>query len=159
MRPLPLPENMAGKLWLHSMPGRLESWSAFCDDARRRQLDLIVCLNPLDEVSSVSPPYRTAIDTGTLPCRWLLVPMRNFGVAADLCVFSEHIAQIIGELQQGRSVMLHCAAGIGRTGTVAACVLKQLGMSRSDALQRVRDAGSNPESAAQSGLLNHFGVP
>ena len=50
----------------------------------------------------------------------------------------------------------HCAAGIGRTGTVAACVLKQLGLGSEQALQQVRDAGSNPQSALQSGWIERF---
>ena len=56
----------------------------------------------------------------------------------------------------GDAVMLHCAAGIGRTGTAAACLLKRLGLSSSEAIQRVRDAGSNPENALQSGLVDRF---
>jgi protein-tyrosine phosphatase len=56
----------------------------------------------------------------------------------------------------GQNVLLHCAAGIGRTGTAAACVLKRLGLPVDEALQRVREAGSNPETAVQSGLVNWF---
>jgi protein-tyrosine phosphatase len=51
---------------------------------------------------------------------------------------------------------LHCAAGIGRTGSTAACVLKALGLSTGEALQRVLDAGSNPQNAQQSGLVDWF---
>jgi protein-tyrosine phosphatase len=56
----------------------------------------------------------------------------------------------------GGIVLLHCAAGIGRTGTTAACLLKRLGAPTAVALQRVRDAGSNPESALQQGLIDRF---
>ena len=59
-------------------------------------------------------------------------------------------------LRRGESVLLHCAAGIGRTGTAAACVLKALGLPAQHALQRVRDAGSNPQNAEQSGLVAWF---
>ena len=59
-------------------------------------------------------------------------------------------------LRAGDAVMLHCAAGMGRTGAAAACVLKQLGLPEDEALQRIRDAGSNPENAVQSGLVNWF---
>ena len=56
----------------------------------------------------------------------------------------------------GQQVLLHCAAGIGRTGTVAACVLKHLGLPAALALARVRAAGSNPQSALQSGWIDQF---
>ncbi len=59
-------------------------------------------------------------------------------------------------LERGDAVLLHCAAGMGRTGSTAACVLKALGLHRDDALQRVRDAGSNPQNAQQSGLVDWF---
>ena len=48
------------------------------------------------------------------------------------------------------------AAGLGRTGTVAACVLKTLGLDTPQALQHVRDAGSNQQNAEQSGLVDWF---
>ena len=55
------------------------------------------------------------------------------------------------------------ARGIGRrqkdcirTGTAAACLLKHLGLPRDEALQAVRAAGSNPENAEQSGLVDLF---
>jgi protein-tyrosine phosphatase len=63
---------------------------------------------------------------------------------------------VADDLRAGESVLLHCAAGIGRTGTAAACVLKSLGLTRDEALERVRAAGSDPQSAAQSGLIDAF---
>jgi hypothetical protein len=35
-------------------------------------------------------------------------------------------------------------------------VLKQLGLPRDEALSRIRNAGSNPENAEQSGLVDLF---
>ncbi len=82
--------------------------------------------------------------------------MRNFGLAAQAEQFRPVIDAVADELLRGESVLLHCAAGMGRTGTVAACLLKRLGLDRAEALERVRAAGSNPESAAQSGLIDVF---
>ena len=77
-------------------------------------------------------------------------------LAEQFHAFKPAVEQVARELQGGASVLLHCAAGIGRTGTMAACVLKQLGVPREEALWRVRDAGSSPESAVQSGLVDEF---
>lgn len=155
-RPLALPPETKGRLWLSAMPGRHTPWPAFLDDARRAQLDIVVCLNPLDEVAYVSPAYYSAITASELPCRWMHLPMRNFALAEQFHAFKPAVEQIARELQGGASVLLHCAAGIGRTGTVAACVLKQLGLPKEEALWRVRDAGSSPESAVQTGLVDEF---
>ena len=155
-RPVLLPVNATGQLWLQSMPGRLESWGSFLDEARLRQLNLVVCLNPLDEVAQLSPSYHKAIAEGRLPFRWQHLPMRDFGLGADPVAFRQGIEQIAHSLVLGQHVLLHCAAGIGRTGTVAACTLKQLGVPRQEALQQVRAAGSNPQSAVQSGWIDQF---
>jgi predicted protein tyrosine phosphatase len=43
-------------------------------------------------------------------------------------------------LQQGGRVFIHCYAGLGRTGTVAALILMQYGTSARDAIRQVREA-------------------
>ncbi len=156
MRQVSLDDVAPGELWLGSMPGRFERWAEFVAEARRRRLALLVCLAPPEEVCSLSPPYWQAIGEGSLDPRWLNLPMQNFGLPPDLPAFRDGIAQAAERLLAGESVMLHCAAGIGRTGTAAACLLKRLGLSTEEAMQRVRDAGSNPETALQSGLVDQF---
>ncbi len=155
-RPVPLPPPASGALWLHAMPGRLEPWPAFLAEAQRVQLSLLVCLTPRHELASLSPAYDEALRRGTLPMRWQHLPMRDLGLAANLAVFRKGIEQIAQAVAGGEVVLLHCAAGIGRTGTAAACLLKRLGLPREQALQRVRAAGASPESAAQSGLVDSF---
>lgn len=155
-RRLPLPLDVRGTLWLHSMPGRMESWDRFLNELRRSKLSLVMCLNPLDEIAQLSPDYYKAITLGRLPFRWLHLPMRDMGLASDATSFASGVAQLSQSLRLGDHALLHCAAGIGRTGSVAACVLKSLGLGSAEALQQVRNAGSNPESLAQSGLIDRF---
>lgn len=143
-------------LWLGSMPGRFEAWTAFQNHARAQGLSLVVCLTPRSEMAELSPAYHQAVGQGDLPFRWLNLPMRNFGLPEDVPHFRREVQEIARALRRGDSVMLHCAAGIGRTGSTAACVLKALGLATPEALQRVREAGSNPENALQSGLVDRF---
>jgi hypothetical protein len=156
LRRVELPPDVPGQLWLGAMPGRFEAWPAFEIQAERNRLGLVVCLTPRAELSELSPDYHAAVVAGRLSFRWQLAPMRNFGLPEDPAAFRRDIQAVAGALRQGDSVMLHCAAGMGRTGTAAACVLKALGLEAADALQRVRDAGSNPQNAEQSGLVDWF---
>lgn len=156
MRPLALPTNSRGRVWLHAMPGRGETWVSFLSSARRADIDQVVCLTPLHEVAGLSPAYHGAIREGELPFGWMHLPMRNFGLALHADEFQAGLERVADRVRSGDDVLLHCAAGIGRTGTAAACLLKSLGLSAEEALQRVRAAGSDPESALQSGLIHRF---
>jgi hypothetical protein len=156
LRPVSLPKEVPGSLWLASMPGRFEPWSAFEAQAQRAHLDLVVCLTPRSELAELSPHYHRAVVQGSLPFRWLNLPMPNFGVPQDGAAFRHQVGEIAGALRAGDSVMLHCAAGMGRTGSTAACVLKALGLPTDEALRLVREAGSNPQNAQQSGLVDWF---
>jgi protein-tyrosine phosphatase len=138
------------------MPGRFQPWSTFMVDAQRSDLALVVCLTPKPELAELSPEYHAALARGRLPFRWMHVPMRNFGLPEDPAAFRRDVGAIADGIRAGHSVLLHCAAGMGRTGTAAACVLKALGLDAPQALQRVRDAGSNPQNAEQSGLVDWF---
>lgn len=156
LRRLELPDEVSGRLWLSAMPGRFSPWPGFLREAAEAGLTRIVCLTPMEEVQRLSPAYHRAIHGDTLPCRWMALPMRDFGVPDEPDVFRSGVAELVSALRQGEVALLHCAAGIGRTGTTAACVLKALGLSTADALRQVRAAGSNPESAGQSGLIDGF---
>ena len=151
-----LPAEVPGALLLAAMPGRFEHWDTFEALARSRGLSLVVCLTPRSELAELSPAYHAALAQGTVPFRWLHLPMRNFGLPDEPQVFRDSVQHIAQSLRNGDSVLLHCAAGIGRTGSAAACVLKSLGLDTEDSLQRGRDAGSNPQSAQQSGMVAWF---
>lgn len=155
-RALPLPAPVAGRLWLHAMPGRREDWLEFLRRAEAAALTRIVCLTPRAEIAVLSPEYLHAIEEELLPCALQEIAMADFGLSADAQAFADGVRELAKALRGGESALLHCAAGIGRTGTVAACVLKALGLPTAEALACVAAAGSRPESALQSGWVDAF---
>jgi len=156
LRSVRLPHDVPGQLWLGPMPGRFEPWPGFEAEAQRAGLQRVVCLTPRAEIQELSPDYHRAVAGGRLRFRWQLLAIRNFGVPEDAAAFRRDIGDIASALCAGESVLLHCAAGMGRTGTAAACVLKALGLPAEEALKRVREAGSNPQNAQQSGVVDWF---
>jgi protein-tyrosine phosphatase len=156
LRPVQLPEGARGSLWLSAMPGRFGSWREFERQAKANGLAMVVCLTPRDEIDELSPDYAAAILRSDAGYQWLHLPVPNFGVPPDANAFRAAIERIADRVQAGDAVLMHCAAGMGRTGSAAACVLKALGCDTDDALDRVRAAGSNPQNADQSGFVNWF---
>ena len=77
-RALALPAPGLGQVWLSAMPGRFESWASFQIEAQARAVQHVLCLNPMFEVESLSPPYAQAIGAGILPFRWTHLPMQDF---------------------------------------------------------------------------------
>jgi protein-tyrosine phosphatase len=156
LRRVRLPSHLPGQLWLGAMPGRFNAWPAFEAQAERTGLALVVCLTPRNELAELSPDYHAAVVAGRVGFRWLHLPMRNFGLPEDPPGFRREVHEVADAIRRGDAVLLHCAAGMGRTGTAAACVLKSLGLDAQESLQRVREAGSNPQNAEQSGLVDWF---
>lgn len=70
--------------------------------------------------------------------KYLHVPTEDFS-APDMEQIDEAIKFIQNRLENNEPVMVHCAAGIGRTGTILACYLvKYQKLSAKDAIQKVR---------------------
>ena len=68
----------------------------------------------------------------------LRYPIPDMGVPADVVAFGELVDSIVGEVAAGRSVLVACLAGFGRTGMTAACVLVRAGLDPEAAIELVR---------------------
>jgi protein-tyrosine phosphatase len=152
-RRVALPAGLSGTLSLHSMPGCFEPWDRFVDAAREGAVSVIVCLAEEHELRVKSPAYARAVLEGTMPFPRWDVPFPNFGVTADRERFASVVGDAARTIRGGGHLLAHCAYGIGRTGTFARCVLHALGLSDVDAAERVKAAGSGPETSAQSELV------
>jgi protein-tyrosine phosphatase len=68
------------------------------------------------------------------------------------------IDELVTRLRAGETLLMHCAAGIGRTGTMAVCVLVAFGTPLDEALRIVGEARpmAGPEVGTQRELVEAF---
>ncbi len=150
-------DGVHGKLILHSMPGRYENLAHVWDDLNSLGVGAIVCLAPLDEIREKSPMYAAAIQAGTVPCPIRLLPVRDYQGPDNDQVFRQMAVETADRLRRGEAVLVHCGAGMGRTGMFAIGVLMALGLSTDEARHAVEAAGSKPERSAQEEALRRLG--
>ena len=156
MRKVDLPEDIEGKLLLHSMPGCYETWDDFIDQAKEHGVKQIFCLTHFEEIKEKSPDYAAAITNEKVPFEKVDLPIEDFGTPNDKARFVASVISASISLEAGHTIIIHCAEGIGRTGTFASCVLQLLGQRQDEAVAHVERAGSGAETNAQRQLISKF---
>jgi protein tyrosine/serine phosphatase len=155
-RALELPAGVAGALYLSSMPGRYRPFDRDLREADELGVATVLCLNPRDEIEWKSPHSHAALNDGSHGWRVIEHPIEDFRAPGRNDAFVALIDDIAGHLRAGERLMLHCAGGIGRTGTVGSCILIALGLSPDEALATVRRARAWPENKAQTDFVHWF---
>jgi protein-tyrosine phosphatase len=66
----------------------------------------------------------------------------------DVPLSRQETERLIGKLlefaAEGKSIVIHCRQGVGRSALIAACILAERGMSVVDAFERIRGARGCP---------------
>ncbi len=115
----------------------------------------IVCLTQAGELDDRFPDYLAWLRSAPANAVWH--PIHDLH-APSLEATDDLVAVVVERLRAGERVIVHCAAGIGRSGTVAVCILVALGVALDEALATVaaHRPMAGPEVGAQLELVTAF---
>lgn len=138
-----IPECPVGRLAIMPRP-RAGDWLE--DEAiswRRQGLDTVVSLLEDAEIAELD------LDAEPQWCeqvglRFLRFPIPDRGIPRSTSAATELVVRLTEELRTGRGVGIHCRFGLGRSATLAVCVLTCLGMSQETSWSAVERARGMP---------------
>ena len=146
---IPLPADRRGSLWLTSLADVSADPDAVLADLGA---GTIVCLNPESELVRRAPDYIVWLRSNQ-PHRALWFPIRDVAAeSADATM--PFVEMVVERLPAG--VVMHCALGQGRAGTMAVVVLLALGVAREEAVATVaaHRADAGPAGPSQWALVD-----
>lgn len=148
---------LAGRLAVAPRPraadwlaGEIQSW-------KRSGVDTVVSLLCDDEIVDVGLESEAPLCMAQ-GIEFLRLPILDRGVPQSIADARTFVEGLVRRLSEGRAVLIHCRAGIGRTGMIAACCLTASGMSPDEAFERIAKARGTqvPDTEEQRRWANEF---
>jgi hypothetical protein len=154
-----IPSPLPGKLFLATRPGFAWNGAKLKYDASKQAshiaqardagVGLMVSLLETADAGYHADCARNGIAVRRHPIRNYTVPTQR---EAKITVQA-----IINEMSAGGNVAMHCMGGKGRSGTIAACVLVQLGADAATAIRVVRERRQDSiETSEQIAFIEAF---
>ena len=134
----PVPEAWRhGTLLILPCPGRRRP---FREDVASLRLLRVSCLLGLAEPHELAEADQLGGELAEVGIEWLQMPVPDFGTPPSETAWQAAAARIHPRLDRNETVAVHCWGGLGRSGMVAARLLRERGRTPAAALARVRRA-------------------
>ena len=157
---------LSGRLGMTIAPGKCNQGMRFHwhrslqQDLARLRYDygthLLVTLLETEEMAylQIADLLQTVPSYG-MKSQWFPIP--DFGIPPSITGLINLVETILAALEGGRTTVVHCRAGLGRTGLVVASCLVALGYSPEEAFAQVRTfRPSSIETLEQEAYVDQF---
>ena len=140
-------ENFGSEICLSAFPGRehtnvfsidlMEEFFDFLDSNRYRSLVSLVEVHEFDQFIPY-PKFEEKI--GKRNFSWFFHPLKDMTAPDEIFRerFFETQSHLLENLRSGKKIAIHCKGGLGRSGTIAALLLRHLGFSAEKSIELVR---------------------
>ena len=140
-------ENFGSEICLSAFPGRehtnvfsidlMEEFFDFLDSNRYRSLVSLVEVHEFNQFISY-PKFEEKI--GKRNFSWFFHPLKDMTAPDEIFRerFFETQSHLLENLRSGKKIAIHCKGGLGRSGTIAALLLRHLGFSAEKSIELVR---------------------
>lgn len=152
-----LPFDFPGAVYRSPMPfGPYDLRQDLMDAYQKAEIDLVVMLSARGEDQRLTGRDLAALYRQA-GMQTLHLPIADYTTPEHAALVSV-LDRIQSAAQAGQNVVVHCSAGIGRTGVLLACLAKQaLGLDGEEAIRWVRAViPSAVETAAQRQFVGAF---
>jgi hypothetical protein len=152
---IPLPSSVPGRLYATGFTDVGPDPDRALGDV---EADTLLCLLTRADIDQRFPPFHGWLEANLLTGRSWWFPIDDGGVADDdeMLALVEAVTSALGD---GRCLVTHCWAGIGRTSLVCALAVVALtdaGLDAALALVRAARLGAGPENPVQRSHLERL---
>jgi protein-tyrosine phosphatase len=154
-----IPLDVKGKLFVSPMPyGPYDAGNALLKIYKRNRVTFAIMLVTDTELEKKAKRDLLNIyaQNGIQPIRF---PIADY-TSPELHAFSKTVDQVTGHLRTGAHMAVHCNAGVGRTGVMTSCIVRDVtGKTSAEAIEFVRAHTHLNMTDEQMRLVDRFVPP
>lgn len=145
-----------GSISLMPKPPGGSQLPAYIQFLKSRNIDVLVSLLQYEEIISHSL-LNEGIECEELSIEFINFPIKDHSTPQFIIPFNHLIEQLVKRIESKKNIAIHCYAGIGRTGLIAASILIKMGIQVDEALIKLSQTRGLrvPETIQQITWLHH----